>query len=74
MNDSTLPKLNLALGGGGARGLAHIGVLKVLESAGLPIGFLAGTSMGGLIGALFALPLQFPYSSQTYKRDKVLSY
>lgn len=54
MNDSTLPKLNLALGGGGARGLAHIGVLKVLENAGLPIGFLAGTSMGGLVGALFA--------------------
>jgi NTE family protein len=54
MKDDSLPKLNLALGGGGARGLAHIGVLKVLEKAGLPIGFLAGTSMGGLVGALFA--------------------
>jgi NTE family protein len=54
MRHSSLPKLNLALGGGGARGLAHIGVLKVLEKAGLPIGFLAGTSMGGLVGALFA--------------------
>jgi NTE family protein len=54
MDNGSLPKLNLALGGGGARGLAHIGVLKVLEKAGLPIGFLAGTSMGGLIGALYA--------------------
>jgi NTE family protein len=41
----------LALGGGGARGLAHIGVLKVLERQGLAIGGIAGTSMGGLIGA-----------------------
>ena len=54
MLDGAQPQLNLALGGGGARGLAHIGVLKVLENAGLPIGFLAGTSMGGLVGALYA--------------------
>jgi len=54
MNDLTQPKLNLALGGGGARGLAHIGVLKVLEKEGFPIGYLTGTSMGGLIGALYA--------------------
>lgn len=48
------PRLNLVLGGGGARGLAHIGVLKALERAGLPVGHLAGTSMGGLVGALYA--------------------
>lgn len=54
MNDHTQPKLSLALGGGGARGLAHIGFLKVLEKAGLPVGYLAGASMGGLIGALYA--------------------
>jgi NTE family protein len=47
-------RLGLALGGGGVRGLAHIGVIKVLESAGIAVASLAGSSMGGLIGALFA--------------------
>jgi NTE family protein len=47
------PKIGLALGGGGARGLAHIGVLRVLEREGIPIQCIAGTSMGGLIGALY---------------------
>jgi NTE family protein len=46
-------RIGLALGGGGARGLAHIGVLKVLEREGLPIACVAGTSMGGLLGALY---------------------
>ncbi len=48
------PFVGLALSGGGARGLAHIGVLKVLERAGIPIDCVAGTSMGGIIGAFFA--------------------
>lgn len=48
------PYTGLALGGGGARGLAHIGVLKILLAAGIPIDCLAGTSMGGLLGAIFA--------------------
>ena len=47
-------KIGLALGGGGARGLAHIGVLKVFERHGIPIDLIAGTSMGGLVGALYA--------------------
>jgi NTE family protein len=46
--------IGLTLGGGGARGLAHIGVLKVLEREQIPIGAIAGTSMGGIIGALYA--------------------
>ncbi len=48
------PKIGLALGGGGARGLAHIGVLKVLEREGIPIDAIAGTSMGGIVGSLYA--------------------
>ncbi len=48
------PKVGLALSGGGARGLAHIGVLKVLEREGIPVDFLAGTSMGGVIAAGYA--------------------
>jgi NTE family protein len=45
------PRLGLALGGGGARGYAHIGVLRVLEREGIPIDYLAGASMGGLVAA-----------------------
>ncbi|SFJ61270.1 patatin-like phospholipase family protein [Thermoflavimicrobium dichotomicum] len=48
------PKIGLALGSGSARGLAHIGVLKVLKEEGIPIDYVAGTSMGSLIGVLFA--------------------
>jgi NTE family protein len=48
------PMIGLALGGGGARGLAHIGVIKVLEKENFPIGCIAGTSMGGFIGAGYA--------------------
>lgn len=44
--------LALALGGGGARGLAHIGVLEVLRAEGIEASFIAGTSMGGLVGSL----------------------
>jgi NTE family protein len=47
-------KIGLALSGGGARGLAHIGVLKTLEEAKIPVDFIAGTSMGAIIGACFA--------------------
>src|SRR5215467_967540 len=48
------PKLGLALGGGFARGLAHIGVLKVFEEERIPIDFIAGTSVGAVIGASYA--------------------
>ncbi|PWH17228.1 MAG: hypothetical protein DDG59_08295 [Anaerolineae bacterium] len=48
------PTIGLALGGGGARGLAHIGVLEVLERESIPIDVMAGTSMGGIITALYA--------------------
>ncbi len=47
------PALGLALGGGFARGIAHIGVLKVLEEAQIPVCFVAGTSVGALIGAAY---------------------
>jgi NTE family protein len=48
------PRIGLALSGGGARGLAHIGVLQWLEENHIPVDSIAGTSMGGLIGALYA--------------------
>ena len=49
------PKLGLALSGGGAKGLAHIGVLKVLEEEGIEPDFITGTSMGSIIGGLYAI-------------------
>ena len=49
-----IPKVGLALGSGAARGLAHIGVLKALKEASVPIDTIAGTSMGAMIGACFA--------------------
>jgi len=49
------PKLGLVLSGGGAKGLAHIGVLKVLEEYGLRPDYISGTSMGALVGALYSL-------------------
>jgi NTE family protein len=51
------PLVGLALGGGGARGLAHIGVIRVFEACGIPIDMIAGTSIGALIGAAYALEL-----------------
>lgn len=48
-------KVGLVLGGGGAKGVAHIGVLKVLEEAGIPIDYIAGTSMGAIVGGLYAI-------------------
>lgn len=48
------PKIGLVLGGGGARGAAHIGVLRVLERERIPIDYVAGTSMGAIVGGLYA--------------------
>lgn len=50
----TRPKVGLVLSSGGARGLAHIGVIKALEEAGIPIDCIAGSSMGCVVGALYA--------------------
>src|SRR5690606_4656822 len=48
------PKVGLALGSGAARGLAHSGVLKVLEREGIPVDMIAGSSMGSMIGVVAA--------------------
>ena len=57
-NDSTAvnrKKVAVVLSGGGAKGMAHIGVLKVLERAGIPVDIVTGTSMGSIIGGLYAI-------------------
>lgn len=48
------PKVGLVLGGGGAAGIAHVGVLKVLEEQNIPVDMIAGTSMGAIVGSLYA--------------------
>jgi len=48
------PKIGLVLSGGGAKGFAHVGVLKVLEQAGIKIDYIGGTSMGAVIGGIYA--------------------
>lgn len=48
-----MPKIGIALGGGFARGMAHIGVLKVLEEEGIPVSMVAGTSVGAIMGAAY---------------------
>ncbi len=67
-------KIGLALSGGGARGLAHIGLLKVIDEIGLEVDYISGTSFGALIGAMYSLGysaeeieaifLQFDFRSQ----------
>ncbi len=54
MANGTPPKIGLVLSGGGARGMAHIGVLKALEEMQVPISCIAGTSMGAIVGGLYA--------------------
>lgn len=49
------PKIGLTLSGGGAKGLAHIGILKAIDSAGLQIDYVTGTSMGAIVGSLYAI-------------------
>ena len=58
------PAIGLTLSGGGAKGLAHIGVLQAIDSAGLQIDYVTGTSMGSIVGALYAVG---------YSSDSILS-
>ena len=52
--ENTRPKVGLVLSGGGAKGLAHIGVLKVIDSLGIKVDYIGGTSMGAVVGGLYA--------------------
>ncbi len=55
LENSNPYRIGLALSGGGAKGFAHIGVLKVLEEANIPVDLVAGTSMGAIVGGLYAI-------------------
>lgn len=69
-------KVGLVLSGGGAKGLAHIGALKVIDSLGVKIDYVAGTSMGAIIGALYASGYSGKQLDSIFKKvdfDKIIS-
>jgi NTE family protein len=73
---SSLPKIGLVLSGGGAKGLAHIGTLKVIDSLGIKVDYIAGTSMGAIIGSLYASGYtgkQLDSIFKTVDFDKIIS-
>ena len=53
--NNKVPKIGLALSGGAAHGLAHVGVIKYLEEIGVPVDYITGTSMGAIVGGLYAM-------------------
>jgi NTE family protein len=70
------PKIGLVLGGGGARGSAHVGVLKVLEELHIPIDYIAANSMGAIVGGLYAegmTPDQIEHELETMDWDDVFT-
>ncbi|MCM1169182.1 MAG: patatin-like phospholipase family protein [Bacteroides sp.] len=60
------PRVGVVLSGGGAKGMAHVGVLKVLEELNIPVDYIAGTSMGSIIGGLYA------YGYTAHELDSIL--
>jgi predicted acylesterase/phospholipase RssA/CRP-like cAMP-binding protein len=61
--------VGVILGGGGARGLAHIGVLRAIEEAGIPIDYIGGTSIGAAIGAMYVLNRDSREVQKTWEKD-----
>lgn len=68
----TRPTVALALGGGGTRGLAHIGVLRVFEQAGIKIDYVAGTSIGAIIGGLYCAGVPLERIEQVFFSKQLL--
>ncbi len=71
------PKVALVLGGGAARGFAHVGVIRVLEQEKIPIDMIVGTSVGSLIGAIYANDLnsfELEWTAFSLEKDNVLDY
>jgi NTE family protein len=71
------PKVALVLGGGAARGFAHVGVLRVLEQEKIPIDMIVGTSVGSLIGAMYASnpnSFELEWTSFTLEKDDIFDF
>lgn len=74
--NSDAPKIGLVLSGGGAKGFAHIGTLKVIDSLGIKVDYIAGTSMGAIVGSLYASGYSGKQLDSIFKAldyDKVIS-
>lgn len=71
---SPVPAIGLALGGGFARGIAHIGVLQVLEQEGIPVRVITGTSVGALIGACYCSGLSIPEMEDVARNARFTSF
>ena len=69
-----IPAIGVALGGGFARGIAHIGVLKVLEQEGIPVRVVAGTSVGALIGASYCSGLSISELEEVARNTRFTSF
>lgn len=67
-------KISLVLSGGGARGIAHIGVIEELKSQGFEIGSISGTSMGALVGGVYALGKMQEFKEWLFSLDKVKTF
>jgi len=68
------PKIGIALSSGGVRGLAHLGVLGVMEEAGVPLDFISGTSMGGLIAGVYAAGIPIRQIVEFSRKVRLLNF
>lgn len=66
------PKIGLALGGGGARGAAHVGVLHILEQQGVPIDYIAGTNVGAVVGGLYSAGVSISSLKEMFTRGTLM--
>lgn len=67
-------QIGMALGGGAARGMAHLGVLRALEQHGIYVDMLAGTSAGAMVGTIYASGMDPAYTTQCFKKDLLPSW
>jgi NTE family protein len=77
VTESAKPKIALVLGGGAARGFAHIGVIRALEQEKIPIDMIVGTSVGSLIGAIYASDansFELEWTAFSLERDHIIDY
>lgn len=68
----TRPKIGLALGGGGVRAAAHVGVLKVLEEEGIPVDYIVGTSTGAVVGGLYSAGMTPNHIQEQFTKKKFM--
>jgi NTE family protein len=77
VGEAPMPKIALVLGGGAARGFAHVGVIRALEQEKIPIDMIVGTSVGSLIGAIYANEMnsfELEWTAFSLEKDDLLDY